>query len=69
MQPSLVIVYFGGNDSVSPHPSGLGQDVPLSEYIENMRKIVVHLKVIFLGRCYSTCLNAILLLKLHKKTS
>ncbi|OIV98585.1 hypothetical protein TanjilG_12171 [Lupinus angustifolius] len=43
-QPSLVIVYFGGNDSVLPHPSGLGQHVPLQEYIENMRKIVIHLK-------------------------
>ncbi|XP_020218472.1 GDSL esterase/lipase CPRD49 [Cajanus cajan] len=43
-QPSLVIVYFGGNDSLLPHPSGLGQHVPLQEYIENMRKIAVHLK-------------------------
>ncbi|CAL0328289.1 unnamed protein product [Lupinus luteus] len=43
-QPSLVIVYFGGNDSVFPHPSGLGQHVPLQEYIENMRKILIHLK-------------------------
>ncbi|KAI3836482.1 hypothetical protein MKW98_008243 [Papaver atlanticum] len=44
VQPSLVIVYFGGNDSVAPHPSGLGPHVPLSEYIENMRKIAIHLK-------------------------
>ncbi|KAJ1381355.1 SGNH hydrolase-type esterase domain [Sesbania bispinosa] len=43
-QPSLVIVYFGGNDSILPHPSGLGQHVPLQEYIENMRKIATHLK-------------------------
>ncbi|KAL2337066.1 hypothetical protein Fmac_011512 [Flemingia macrophylla] len=43
-QPSLVIVYFGGNDSLLPHPSGRGQHVPLQEYIENMRKIAVHLK-------------------------
>ncbi|ESW12329.1 hypothetical protein PHAVU_008G103700 [Phaseolus vulgaris] len=43
-QPSLVIVYFGGNDSLLPHPSGLGQHVPLQEYIENMRKIGTHLK-------------------------
>ncbi|KAE9622233.1 putative SGNH hydrolase-type esterase domain-containing protein [Lupinus albus] len=43
-QPSLVIVYFGGNDSILPHPSGLGQHVPLQEYIENMREIVMHLK-------------------------
>ena len=47
MQPSLVIVYFGGNDSVNPHPSGLGTHVPLQEYIENMRKIAIHLKVEF----------------------
>ncbi|KAK7283978.1 hypothetical protein RIF29_13728 [Crotalaria pallida] len=43
-QPSLVIVYFGGNDSIRPHPSGLGMHVPLPEYIENMRKIAIHLK-------------------------
>ncbi|KAI3835889.1 hypothetical protein MKX03_035155 [Papaver bracteatum] len=44
VQPSLVIVYFGGNDSVAPHPTRLGPHVPLSEYIENMRKIAIHLK-------------------------
>lgn len=44
VQPSLVIVYFGGNDSVGPHPSGLGPHVPLPEYIENLRKIANHLK-------------------------
>ncbi|KAM1159767.1 hypothetical protein FF1_032930 [Malus domestica] len=43
-QPSLVIVYFGGNDSMHPHPSGLGAHVPLKEYVENMRKIAKHLK-------------------------
>ncbi|KAL7253406.1 hypothetical protein ACSBR1_007859 [Camellia fascicularis] len=43
-QPSLVIVYFGGNDSMGPHSSGLGPHVPLPEYIENMRKIALHLK-------------------------
>lgn len=41
----MVIVYFGGNDSLLPHPSGRGQHVPLQEYIENMRKIGSHLKV------------------------
>ncbi|XP_009614615.1 GDSL esterase/lipase CPRD49 isoform X2 [Nicotiana tabacum] len=44
VQPSLVIVYFGGNDSVEPHPSGLSAHVPLPEYVENMRKIAIHLK-------------------------
>ncbi|KAK9168144.1 hypothetical protein Syun_000284 [Stephania yunnanensis] len=44
VQPSLVIVYFGGNDSMGPHPSGLGPHVPLSEYVENMKKIALHLK-------------------------
>ncbi|OVA02688.1 Lipase [Macleaya cordata] len=44
VQPSLVIVYFGGNDSMGPHSSGLGPHVPLQEYIENMRKIAIHLK-------------------------
>ncbi|KAL4606225.1 hypothetical protein ACB092_09G086200 [Castanea dentata] len=46
IQPSLVIVYFGGNDSVHPHPSGLGPHIPLPEYIENMRKIALHLKTL-----------------------
>lgn len=45
IQPSLVIVYFGGNDSMGPHSSGLGPHVPLPEYVENMRKIAIHLKV------------------------
>ncbi|CAN8287314.1 unnamed protein product [Cochlearia groenlandica] len=56
LQPSLVIVYFGGNDSMPPHPSGEGPHVPLSEFIENMRKIAYHLlslsdktRVIFLA--------------------
>ncbi|XP_031261942.1 GDSL esterase/lipase CPRD49-like isoform X1 [Pistacia vera] len=44
VQPALVIVYFGGNDSMHPHPSGIGPHVPLPEYIENMRKIALHLK-------------------------
>ncbi|KAL4581358.1 hypothetical protein LXL04_017572 [Taraxacum kok-saghyz] len=44
VQPSLVIVYFGGNDSVLPSPDGLSPHVPLSEYVENMRKIAIHLK-------------------------
>ncbi|XP_027110803.1 GDSL esterase/lipase CPRD49 [Coffea eugenioides] len=44
IQPALVIVYFGGNDSIGPHPSGLGPHVPLAEYVENMRKIAIHLK-------------------------
>ncbi|XP_073261377.1 GDSL esterase/lipase WDL1 isoform X4 [Populus alba] len=46
IQPSLVIVYFGGNDSVHPHATGLGPHVPLPEYIENTRKIAMHLKSI-----------------------
>ncbi|XP_062002305.1 GDSL esterase/lipase WDL1-like isoform X1 [Rosa rugosa] len=44
IQPSLVIVYFGGNDSMRPNPLGLGPHVPLSEYVENMRKIATHLQ-------------------------
>ncbi|XP_059456895.1 GDSL esterase/lipase CPRD49 isoform X2 [Corylus avellana] len=44
LQPSLVIVYFGGNDSMGPHSSGLGPHVPLPEYIANMRKIATHLQ-------------------------
>ncbi|KAF8044784.1 hypothetical protein N665_6833s0001, partial [Sinapis alba] len=56
VQPSLVIVYFGGNDSILPHPSGKGAHVPLPEFIDNMRKIGEHLlslsdktRVIFLS--------------------
>lgn len=44
VQPDLVIVYFGGNDSMKPHPSGLGPHVPIPEYIENMKKIARHVK-------------------------
>ncbi|KAJ1383377.1 SGNH hydrolase-type esterase domain [Sesbania bispinosa] len=43
-QPSLVIVYFGGNDSMGPHTSGLGPHVPLDEYITNMREILIHIQ-------------------------
>ncbi|CAH2058842.1 unnamed protein product, partial [Thlaspi arvense] len=43
IQPSLVIVYFGGNDSTHPHSSGQGPHVPLSEFTDNMRRIGEHL--------------------------
>ncbi|KAF2568305.1 hypothetical protein F2Q68_00028105 [Brassica cretica] len=43
LEPSVPKVYFGGNDSVPPHPSGQGPHVPLSEFTENMRKIGEHL--------------------------
>ncbi|KAM7260122.1 hypothetical protein ACFE04_015863 [Oxalis oulophora] len=43
-QPALVIVYFGGNDSMRSEPSGLGPHVPLPEFIDNMKKIALHLK-------------------------
>lgn len=45
MQPNLAIVYLGGNDSMGSHESGLGPHVPLEEYVENMRKIINHIKV------------------------
>ncbi|OMO76005.1 Lipase, GDSL [Corchorus olitorius] len=54
VQPSLIITYFGGNDSMGPHPSGLGPHVPLPEYIENMRKIVIHLKK-YAEACVQLC--------------
>ncbi|XP_054785201.1 GDSL esterase/lipase WDL1-like [Prosopis cineraria] len=44
VQPAMIIVYFGGNDSMLPHPSGLGPHVPLDEYIHNMRTIALHLQ-------------------------
>ncbi|KAJ3680885.1 hypothetical protein LUZ60_015374 [Juncus effusus] len=56
IQPSLVIVYFGGNDSIEPQKLGLSPHVPLNEYIDNMRKIGLHItslsettRVIFLS--------------------
>lgn len=30
---------------MGPHSSGLGPHVPLDEYIENMRKILIHIQV------------------------
>ncbi|GAA0153313.1 esterase [Lithospermum erythrorhizon] len=44
VQPSLVILYFGGNDASLPHPSGIGPHVPLDVFVENMKKIALHLK-------------------------
>jgi isoamyl acetate esterase len=57
VQPSLVIVYFGGNDSIAAHPSGLGPHVPIDEYIINMRKIAEHLKVVkvVIRHIYMSC--------------
>ncbi|KAH9301634.1 hypothetical protein KI387_013217, partial [Taxus chinensis] len=43
-QPSLIIVYFGGNDCMGPHPSGLGPHVPLPEYIDNIKRIATYLQ-------------------------
>ncbi|XP_011624765.1 GDSL esterase/lipase CPRD49 isoform X2 [Amborella trichopoda] len=43
IQPSLVIMYFGGNDAMGPHSSGLGPHVPLSECKENLRKLANHI--------------------------
>ncbi|KAL3617512.1 GDSL esterase/lipase cprd49 [Castilleja foliolosa] len=44
VQPSLVVLYFGGNDATNPHPSGLGAHVPLPEFVDNMKKMIVHIK-------------------------
>ncbi|KAL8517267.1 hypothetical protein ACS0TY_015482 [Phlomoides rotata] len=44
IQPSLVILYFGGNDSTGPHPSGLGCHVPLPEFVENMKRMMLHIQ-------------------------
>ncbi|CAM8971498.1 unnamed protein product [Rhodiola kirilowii] len=45
VQPSLVIVYFGGNDSLKQHQNGTACRVPLPEYHDNMKKIGLHLKI------------------------
>ncbi|CAN0863198.1 GDSL esterase/lipase CPRD49 [Linum grandiflorum] len=44
VQPALIIVYFGGNDSIHPHETGLGPHVPIPEFLDNMRKIILHLQ-------------------------
>ncbi|KAJ1696732.1 hypothetical protein LUZ63_005244 [Rhynchospora breviuscula] len=44
--PSLVIVYFGGNDSSTPLPDGLSRHVPLSEYKENMQQIGLYIRTL-----------------------
>ncbi|KAK4345660.1 hypothetical protein RND71_035836 [Anisodus tanguticus] len=43
IQPSLVILYFGGNDSIDPEVPD-STHVPLEEYVENMKKIALHIK-------------------------
>nr|KAJ0190503.1 hypothetical protein LSAT_V11C800429310 [Lactuca sativa] len=43
VKPSLVIVYFGGNNSVLYDPNVPSSHVPLDEYVQNMRNIATHL--------------------------
>ncbi|KAG5582804.1 hypothetical protein H5410_053431 [Solanum commersonii] len=43
IQSSLVIFYFGGNDSTDPDIPN-SPNVPIDEYVENMRQIIVHIK-------------------------
>ncbi|KAJ3684088.1 hypothetical protein LUZ61_013252 [Rhynchospora tenuis] len=45
VQPSLVIVYFGGNDSCRPHHYCLSLHVPLSDYTEDMRQIGLYIRL------------------------
>ncbi|KAJ4786843.1 GDSL esterase/lipase CPRD49 [Rhynchospora pubera] len=49
VQPSLVIVYFGGNDLCTPHPYGFSSYMPLSEYKENIRQIGLYIRARFEG--------------------
>ncbi|XP_022145518.1 GDSL esterase/lipase CPRD49-like [Momordica charantia] len=44
IQPSLAIVYFGGNDAIIPLPFPGGSHVPLPQFIDNMTKIACHIK-------------------------
>ncbi|KAL3699823.1 hypothetical protein R1sor_017845 [Riccia sorocarpa] len=43
-QPALVVVFFGANDAAVPVKSGRGQHVPIEEFKENLKKIVIYLK-------------------------
>ncbi|XP_055808576.1 GDSL esterase/lipase WDL1-like [Solanum dulcamara] len=43
IQPSLVILYFGGNDSTDLDVPG-SPGVPIDEYVENMRQIILYIK-------------------------
>ncbi|KAJ7516622.1 hypothetical protein O6H91_22G064800 [Diphasiastrum complanatum] len=42
--PVLVTVFFGANDAALPDRKSKAQHVPLSEYKENLQRIVSHLK-------------------------
>jgi len=44
-QPALVVVFFGSNDAAFPLPSGMGQNVPITEYKANLRQICAHIKM------------------------
>eukprot|EP00884_Botryococcus_braunii_P006854 jgi/Botrbrau1/1616/Bobra.0185s0031.1 len=44
--PELVIVFFGANDAAIPDHLSSRQHVPVEEYMENLRKIVLHLRSI-----------------------
>lgn len=43
--PSLVTIFFGANDAALPDRDSRRQHVPLSEYKENLQRMIVHLKV------------------------
>lgn len=43
--PSAVTIFFGANDAAILGRTSERQHVPLDEYKENLKKIVLHLKV------------------------
>ncbi|XP_076923563.1 GDSL esterase/lipase WDL1-like [Bidens hawaiensis] len=48
--PSLVIVYFGGNDTALPRENNMSSHVPLDEYLGNMTTIVARLQFTYYDR-------------------
>ncbi|PHU05685.1 hypothetical protein BC332_26507 [Capsicum chinense] len=64
IQPSLVILYFGGNDSQDPDFPNSSHG-PLHEYVENMRKLAHHIKIIGGMLFVETLRNKVKLMYLH----
>lgn len=59
--PAVATVFFGANDAAILGRTSERQHVPVEEYKENLRKIVLHIKVCTLNKlsvcqvCYVNC--------------